>query len=403
MIKRLPSWTLWALLLPPLVVSPLLGLLTPYVALIVIIPLFIVTLVRRDALAAYASYDARALLGIFILFAIICAVTADSVADTLRAFNFTMFLAYGTIALFFQRRSTHSAAERVAQLAAIGVVVGAIEITVSAAFEHLGRPTAVNLGPIVLSNTLLALGFVSLGGVLVRRDRLSWLYLLPPLIAIVATAITGSRGPLIAVPFAVVAAAFFIWHERFGRSVRAAIIGAVGLIIVLGIGVVGILQGRANSLLGILGSGGTAVDESTRQRLVLYRAGWQSFLQSPWIGHGWGNIISSIKPFLAESDMSLTTWLPQLHNDVLNFAVASGVVGVAAYLVVISTPIIGALLSPRDSLRTFRLYAATVLTIVYIGGGLTDLMFGFEFHTFLFAMLTAIVLHFCRDRAEVAA
>ena len=157
------------------------------------------------------------------------------------------------------------------------------------------------------------------------------------------------------------------------------------------------LQGRANSLLGIFSSGGTVVDESTRQRLVLYRAGWQSFLQSPWIGHGWGNIISSVKPFVADSDAVLLTVLPQLHNDVLNFAVASGIVGVLAYLVVISTPIVGALLSPRDSLRTFRLYAATVLTIVYIGGGLTDLMFGFEFHTFLFAMLTAIILHYCRD------
>jgi len=47
--------------------------------------------------------------------------------------------------------------------------------------------------------------------------------------------------------------------------------------------------------------------------------------------------------------------------------------------------------------RTFRLYGATVLTIVYVGGGLTDLMFGFEFHTYLFAMLTAILLHFCRE------
>ena len=105
MIKQLPNGTLWALLLLPLVISPLLGLLTPYVALLVIIPLFVVTLVRRDALAAYSSYDARALLGIFVLFAIICAVTADSVSDTLRAFNFTMFLAYGAIALFLERRS----------------------------------------------------------------------------------------------------------------------------------------------------------------------------------------------------------------------------------------------------------------------------------------------------------
>ena len=67
---------------------------------------------------------------------------------------------------------------------------------------------------------------------------------------------------------------------------------------------------------------------------------------------------------------------------------------------IITTPIVGALLGPRDSLRTFRLYGATVLTIVYVGGGLTDLMFGFEFHTYLFAMLTAILLHLCREPAK---
>ena len=105
MIKQLPTWTLWALLLLPLVISPLLGLLTPYVALLVIIPLFAVTLVRRDGRAAYTSYDSRMLVGIFVLFAIICAITADSVSDALRAFNFTMFLAYGAIALFLERRA----------------------------------------------------------------------------------------------------------------------------------------------------------------------------------------------------------------------------------------------------------------------------------------------------------
>ena len=397
MIKQLPNGTLWALLLLPLVISPLLGLLTPYVALLVIIPLFVVTLVRRDALAAYSSYDARALLGIFVLFAIICAVTADSVSDTLRAFNFTMFLAYGAIALFLERRSNHGAAERVAQLAAVGVVIGTAEIAFTLAAEHFPRPAGLNIGPIVLSNALLALGFLAAGGVLIRRDRLSWLYLLVPAIAIVATGLTGSRGPLIGVPFATVAAAIFVWHVRLGRSVRAGIAGVIGLVAVLAIGVLGILQGRANSLLGIVGSGGAVVDESTRQRLVLYRAGWQSFLQSPLIGHGWGNIIPSIRPFMGWKDLWLSAYLPQLHNDVLNFAVASGLVGVAAYFVVISVPIVGALLSPRDTLRTFRLYGATVITIVYMGGGLTDLMFGFEFHTFLFATLTAIILHYCRD------
>ncbi|MBN9304994.1 MAG: hypothetical protein BGO82_10190 [Devosia sp. 67-54] len=400
MTARLPAIALWALLLLALALSPVLGLLTPYAALLVILPLFVVTLIRRNAPAAYASYDARVLLGIFVLFAIICAITADSASDVLRALNFTMFLTYGAVALLFERQRIARPAELVARLAAIGVMLGLVEVGVSAVLVHASRPEALNLGPIVLSNALLALGFVSLGGVFVRRDRYGWLYLVPPLLAIVATVLTGSRGPLLAVPAAAIAAAIFIWHDRFRQSLRATLIGAAGLVVVLAGGIAAVLQGRAGSLLAIVGAvaeGNAVVDETVRQRLVLYRAGWQSFQQSPWVGHGWGNIMSSVKPFLADSDQWLLTWLPQLHNDVLNFAVASGIIGVAAYLAIITTPIVGALLGPRDSLRTFRLYGATVLTIVYVGGGLTDLMFGFEFHTYLFAMLTAILLHLCRE------
>lgn len=176
-------------------------------------------------------------------------------------------------------------------------------------------------------------------------------------------------------------------------------IGVVGLaatIVAFGL----LMRGRAASIfsiIGTVGAGGTVTDESTRQRLALYHAGWESFQQSPWIGHGWANIMTSVKPLLAASDADLAN-LPQLHNDVLNFAVGAGIVGVLLYVAIISAPLIGAALGPRDALRTFRLYGATVLTIVYVGGGLTDLMFGFEFHTFLFIMLTAILLHFCRER-----
>lgn len=401
MIARLPTAALWALLLLALVISPVLGLLTPYAALLVILPLFVVTLVRRQALAAYASYDARIMLGIFVLFAVICAITADEPKDALRAFNFTMFLTYGTVAFFLSRQQVKSPAELVARLAGIGVVLGFIEVIASAALQHLARPQGLNLGPIVLSNALLALGFISLGGIFVRRDWLGWLYLLPPLLAIGATIMTGSRGPLLAVPVAAIIAALFLWHDRFRASLRATILGGATLLAILAIAAVGALQSRASSLLGIFGSvaeGQAVVDESTRQRFILYRAGWQSFQQSPWIGHGWGNIISSVKPFIPDADQWMLTVLPQLHNDVVNFAVASGVVGVVAYLILVTTPIVGAILSPRDSLRTFRLYGATALTIIYIGGGLTDLMFGFEFHTYLFAMLTAILLHFCREQ-----
>jgi O-antigen ligase len=396
-IDRLDRLALMLLLALPLVLSPLVGLLTPYVSLLVIAPVFFAVLLRRGLRAAYASYEARAFLFIFVLFAVLFAVTADSASDGLRAFNFTMLLTLGPIALFLADRTRADGAERVAQFAALGVTIGLVEIIFSA---WLGepRPSGPNIGPIVLANGLLALGFIAAGAALFLPGRTGLAYLLVPVAATVATLVTASRGPLIAVPFLIVLLGWFLWRHRFGAGRRALLL-SLAVLALLAIVAVAILASRGGSIVAIAGAllgGGQVEDTTTSYRLALYAAGWQSFLLSPWIGHGWANIMASVQPFLPADNAELTT-LPQLHNDVVNFAVAAGVVGVAAYLVIVTTPLVGALLGPRDSLRPFRLYAAAVLVVTYVGGGLTDLMFGFEFHTWLFGMLTAIVLAYCRE------
>jgi O-antigen ligase len=404
MAARLPIAAIWALLVLALLLSPLLGLLTPYVSLLIVVPVFAATLARGQLRQAYATFEARAFLAVFLVLAVICAVTADSASDVLRALNFTMLLAYGPLVLLMRRHAGRVGVERVAQLAALGVAIGLAEVALSVAvpdirYLHYDRPTGPDIGPIVLSNGLLALGFIASGAVLLGRDGRSWPYLLAPLAAIIATLITGSRGPLIGVPVAVLVAALFVWRIRFGGSRRAGWVGLGGLALVGIAGAAVVLRGRAGSIIDIAGSlfgGGTVVDESTRQRLALYDAGSKSFVESPWIGHGWGNIMESVRPLLSTSNASLAD-LPQLHNDVLNFAVGAGIVGVLCYLAIITAPIVGALRSPRDALRPFRLYGTAMLTIVYVGGGLTDLMFGFEYHTYLFAMLTAILIGLCRE------
>lgn len=398
MPARLDKFALWGLLVLPLTISPILGLLTPYVSLVIVIPLFVWTLVTRRFSAAYSSYTAAALLGVFLVFAALFLVTADNAADGLKTFNFTMLLAFGAVAAFFSRHAAGNAAERVTLLATLGVVGGFAAVLLSATVGHSIRPTAINVGPIVLSNGLLALGFLGLGGALIRRDGWAWAYLLAPLLAIAATVMTESRGPLICLPFALLAAAIFFWRLRFGTSRRAVLI-AIAVLVVLGVAAAFALHGRAGSLVDIvhsLAGGGAVEDESTKERLILYAAGLKSFAQSPWIGHGWGNIMTSVGPFLPAGKAGMVH-LPQLHNDVLNFAVAGGVIGIACYFVILTAPLIGAIRSGRDALRPFRIYATTVIMIVYAGGGLTDLMFGFEFHTFLFAMLNAIVLGYCRQ------
>jgi Na+/H+ antiporter NhaA len=124
----------------PTIAGVLLGLLTPYVTLMIIIPLFFATQFHGDFPRAYASYDARALLAVFVVLAVIAIVRADSVSDMLRGLNFTMLLAYGSIAWFFIERRDVFKAEWVPMLAGIGVVIGFGETLVMASDGHGGAP-----------------------------------------------------------------------------------------------------------------------------------------------------------------------------------------------------------------------------------------------------------------------
>lgn len=398
---NMSSWTTTLLLALPLTIAPLLGLVTPYASLLVVVPLWFVTFNRRQIAAAYEPYAARVLLIVFLLLGAIFVITADSVSDALRAFNFTMLLMFGPIALHLSRYAGSASVTRVGRLAFVGVLLGLLSILAYMMAFGVARPSGLLVGPIVLSNALLALGFIALGAALRDSSRWTAAYVLAPLIAIAAVAITGSRGPLIAVPLLVLVSLWFFWRYRFGASRRAAWLSllAIGVAAILAFL---LLHGRSATLFEIvkdLFEGDTVTDQTTRIRFVLYQAGWKAFLQSPWIGHGWGNMMDSVKPFLS-AENRIDGALPHLHNDVLNFAVAGGVVGIGAYFAILSTPLVSAILSVEDSFKPFRLFAATVLVIVYFCGGLTDLTFGFEYHTYLFVMLSAIILAYCRDAPE---
>lgn len=387
------------LLVLVLAVSPLLGLITPYLVALLGIAVWIASLARGRLAAAYAEAPARLLLAIFLLLGVLFALTADAPSDALRVFNFIMLLLFGPVALLLARQAGPGSVQRVAALAAIGVALGLLSILWDLLVNGDTRPRGFNIGPIVLSNALLALGFLALGAALVVGDRRRWLYAAVPVAAILATLLTGSRGPLLAVPGLLLLSLLWFWRVRFRGSPRIALWGLGVLAVAAVLGFL-LLQGRAATMLDIfrqLASGTAVVDETTRIRLVLYEAGWQAFLESPWIGHGWANMMEAAAAHLAPQDLAEAQY-PQLHNDVLNFAVAGGILGVFCYLAILVTPLIGALASGQDSLRQFRLYGASVLVITYFFGGLTDLMFGFEFHTMLFVMLTAILLGYCRER-----
>lgn len=179
--------------------------------------------------------------------------------------------------------------------------------------------------------------------------------------------------------------------------------GATALVAAGGL-LVWAMQSRALTVFGAVGEVlagrdiSAVVDVTTRYRLDLYWAGYQAFLQSPVFGHGWVRLMSAAFPFLP-ADKTPYQDLPQLHNDVVNFGVAAGVVGIGVYLLFLAAPLAGIARSPRDSQFSVRLYGVIVLVTAYAFDGLTDLMLGFEFHTAIYAVIAAVLIGYCRDQA----
>ena len=179
------------------------------------------------------------------------------------------------------------------------------------------------------------------------------------------------------------------WPVVAGMSVAG--LGAVAVAVVLLGGRIARLPKIVEAML----AGGEISDRTTLSRLDLYQGAWHAFQQSPLVGHGWAHLMTAVTPFLANPQLAR---LPQLHNDIADFAVAAGIIGLFCYVALLVVPVAAALASPRDRQYGFRVYGCLVLSVAYCCDGMTDLMFGFEFHTALYAGLAAILLSYCRDR-----
>ena len=69
-------------------------------------------------------------------------------------------------------------------------------------------------------------------------------------------------------------------------------------------------------------------DSSTQRRLFYLESGWQAWRARPLLGWGWGQAFS----YIPGIGLLRTGWIPWYHNDYLNLAVQTGLVGLGLYL-----------------------------------------------------------------------
>lgn len=392
---RIDRGAVWAILVLTLALSVVLGLVTPY--LLVAIGVILLLLRATDGTWRNAITPAPlTLLGIVLVLLASFAITAHQPGDVLYIFNFVALVLFAPIYLTLGDKRPANGAVIVARLALLGALLSVVVMLVRIGYMGGRRSDAGLIGVIVLANTAVILGFLALIGAAADRGIRRAIYLLGPVAGVVTVILTASRGPLLSLAPLALAAAIFL-----ARSLRInwwwVTAGLIAGLAATAMWVMS-LGGRMARLPGIfyaMLSGDFVQDRTAEFRLDLYQAGWKAFNEAPLIGHGWARIMDAAIPHLKNPELAD---LPQLHNDFLDFAVASGVIGIACYLALLAAPIILGFLSPRDSQRRIRLYGCTVLSISYFFDGLTDLMFGFEFHTALYAVILAILLGYCRDR-----
>jgi O-antigen ligase len=395
---RVDPWVTRGLLWLGVVLCCVVGLLTPYIVGVMGIVLLLAVLVRRQWTEAYSGLAARLFLGAFVALGVSFAVTATELRDALSVFNFTGLLLFGPFVLLLGRQ-TNGNMMSVARLAALGAALAFAVGMVSRLGLGYARADTPLLGAILLANTAVLLGFLAVPGVLLHPDaRRRWLYLLPPLLGVATVAVTASRGPMVSIAPLVVFCAIVVARQLRVRPLAAT--GATALYLVVCAAILFGFNDRVPTLSDVaseMSAGSEVSDTNASIRLAFYEAGFRAFLDAPVIGHGWRHMMTAVGPYLSD-EMREFLWLPHLHNDIIDFAVAAGVIGVVIYFTILFTPLVAALRSTRDALYPHRLFAVAILVIAYAFDGLTDLMFGMEYHTMLFVVLSAILLGWCRER-----
>lgn len=279
-----------------------------------------------------------------------------------------------------------------AGLCALGAVICALVAANDVFLRGMPRATGFIMGGNLLARIALILAFVGLSGLFLTPSPFRFLLYLGPLAALVTIYLTQTRGAAIAVPaLALVFAGFLAadWQDR--RQLWGLI--ALGIVSVGLAGLSGRFGGIVTTVGEVLSTGAAGADNATNERLQMLSTAFEAFKASPWIGYGWANFASAAAPFMdmAQHGGPNASGF-QFHNDLANFAVAAGMPGITCWLGIMLAPMAGVLMGPRDALFRVRLYCCLQLSVGYAIFGLTDITFGYDLPTTLFAFATAMAL-----------
>lgn len=406
MLRRIVSrsrlFLLGLFLVTTFVTTCLAGPVGVYLALSAALASLVFTFDKEALVVALRDWGVRGFVLSFFVIWLSFLPSAKSFDDVL---GFLDFLALPVVIPAFAlllRFSSESRVTAVAALATLGALValgtGLYEVHV------LGYPRAEgNTSPIFFSGMAVLLCFFSMLGLVSSNARWRWIFLLGNAAGFAAAILGGTRGAMLGygVLFVVFAGyTVFVWKRPI--ALRLLTVGTV-LLSTLAFSVTFFDTERVASIGTIAteaATTGNVTDASTNQRFIIYSAAIQSFLDSPIYGHGWWNRFAAAVPYMGQ--LGVETHArdnhAHLHNDILNFGSAGGIIAIIGYLILMASPIVSAFRSPRSDIRAVRITAALGLVGAYMAMGAVDTMFVFEVPKSLFVLWSAVIMAFLVER-----
>lgn len=119
---------------------------------------------------------------------------------------------------------------------------------------------------------------------------------------------------------------------------------------------------------------GQQTTKSIGERLRLWEAGRDAFLESPFWGHGIQNRMASLVPELSKDDLPIRGFT-HAHNGFLSFALDGGILTLTALIAVLCAPVFIAWRAPRDANYRMRFCLALIVSTTYAVSGMTQIMF----------------------------
>lgn len=287
--------------------------------------------------------------------------------------------------------------------AAAAAIVGSYEVFV------LGenRATGLTNSPIHFADYAVIFGFMALGATFLSGVRSKWIFYLGPVLALYAATMAESRWAFfVAVALAGLFGLFLFRNWRARASTKVGTVAAIVILPLVAV-VVGNFAGFTRPYQTILVirdivSGNQIADTSSAYRVEMYSAGVRAFLNAPIFGHSWDGQIAAAMPYL--SDLGKRGYAAEewayLHNDLLGFAVAGGIIGIAAYVLWLAAPLVGARQSVPGPARQVHIYFATTFALGLFLSGSTDVLFMSELSKTLLASLTAAIVLLCTPRGS---